>query len=120
MYNRMANAIPDTAGGLGGCVYAWGDNSKCQIGMGKDRSANKIRYRPTQVKDLIDVPVVAIAAGQYHSVALSALGEVYTWGCADDGKLGHPAPPAALPSTANVKPKATSGGRNPISPNPAA
>ena len=120
MYNRMANAIPDTAGGLGGCVYAWGDNSKCQIGMGKDRSANKIRYRPTQVKDLIDVPVVAIAAGQYHSVALSALGEVYTWGCADDGKLGHPAPPAALPPTANVKPKATSGGRNPISPNPAA
>ena len=61
-------------GGLGGCVFAWGDNSKNQLGIGKKMGKNdkaKVRYRPTEVALLSRVPVVSIAAGQYHSVALS-------------------------------------------------
>lgn len=33
----------------------------------------------------------------------AASGEVYTWGCADDGKLGHGSVAGALPPSANVK-----------------
>lgn len=30
-----------------------------------------------------------MAAGQYHSVALSSLGQVFTWGWGIHGQLGH-------------------------------
>ena len=33
--------------------------------------------------------VVAVAAGNYHSMALSAEGHVFTWGYDRDGRLGH-------------------------------
>ncbi|EGB01858.1 hypothetical protein AURANDRAFT_69426, partial [Aureococcus anophagefferens] len=33
--------------------------------------------------------VVAVGAGRTHSLALDADGAVYSWGCGDDGALGH-------------------------------
>jgi alpha-tubulin suppressor-like RCC1 family protein len=36
-----------------------------------------------------DAKVVAVAAGMQHSLALTAGGEVYSWGNAANGRLGH-------------------------------
>lgn len=37
-------------------------------------------------------PIVAVAAGGLHTLALSAEGRVYSWGCNDEKALGHGAP----------------------------
>lgn len=39
-----------------------------------------------------DAKVVALAAGMEHSLALTAGGEVYSWGASTHGRLGHGAP----------------------------
>ena len=41
-----------------------------------------------------DIRVVGIAAGMSHSLALTANGEVYSWGDSAHGRLGHGAPPS--------------------------
>lgn len=33
--------------------------------------------------------IVAVAASNRHSAAVSAAGEVFTWGCNRDGQLGY-------------------------------
>ncbi|CAK4648197.1 unnamed protein product [Aphanomyces euteiches] len=66
-------------------VYAWGANDYGQLGV-----AGAMRYQrsPVPVLALNDLQVVQLAAGDYHSAALTASGEVYTWGAGKDGQLG--------------------------------
>lgn len=46
--------------------------------------------RPRPVTELtLDVPIVDVAAGKYHSAALTASGELFTWGIGKGGRLGH-------------------------------
>ncbi len=33
--------------------------------------------------------IAQISAGRYHSVALASNGALYTWGCGENGQLGH-------------------------------
>lgn len=66
-----------------GEVYAWGDNSYGQLGIG-GRSNKEI---PMQVEGLSDI--IAVSAGDYHSVALSSNGDVYSWGRNTYGQLGN-------------------------------
>ncbi|CCI45586.1 unnamed protein product [Albugo candida] len=40
-------------------------------------------------KALHRTPIINIACGAKHSVALTSAGEVYTWGSGEDGRLGH-------------------------------
>ena len=65
-----------------GTVWAWGSNSKGQLGDGttQDRSA------PVPVAGLTNVYFVA--AGAEHSLAVTADGTVWTWGSNADGQLG--------------------------------
>lgn len=41
------------------------------------------------IATLSGVEIVDIVAGQYHSVALTSTGRVYTWGWGIHGQLGH-------------------------------
>lgn len=75
-------ALSDT-----GRVWAFGSNATGQLGLGGEAAAEP---EPRLVKGLEQV--VAIAAGAEHSLALTAGGEVYSWGCATDGRLGHGKP----------------------------
>ena len=34
--------------------------------------------------------IKAVSAGGIHSSAVSKTGNVFTWGCGSDGRLGHP------------------------------
>jgi len=44
---------------------------------------------PTPVPSMQDRRIISVASGPWHCLALSAQGEVYSWGYNDDGQLGH-------------------------------
>jgi alpha-tubulin suppressor-like RCC1 family protein len=80
-----------------GTVYAWGDNTHAQLGLGAaDAGALMPRWLPARVVALAAVRVAAVAAGSAHSLALSDLGEVFAWGSDAYGQCGVGEPPAAL------------------------
>jgi len=74
-----------------GTVWAWGANSYGKLGDGTtDDSHTAVQvvdpYDPTgYISD-----VVAIAAGDMHSLALKSDGTVWAWGYSNCGQLGHP------------------------------
>ncbi len=67
-----------------GSVLAWGYNSKGQLGDGKTASTD----RPVKVKLPKGTKVTAVAAGYYHSLALTSTGSVLAWGADGEGQLG--------------------------------
>jgi alpha-tubulin suppressor-like RCC1 family protein len=71
--------------GGGGVVYTWGDNLHGQLGLG-DHGFGTNRNVPTEVPGVNEV--VAVAAGSYHSLALSRDGTVMACGRNDKGQLG--------------------------------
>jgi alpha-tubulin suppressor-like RCC1 family protein len=66
-----------------GTVWAWGDNSRGQLG---DGTVGERRETPAPVQGLTDV--VAVAAGEYHSLALKSDGTVWAWGANHYSQLG--------------------------------
>ncbi|KAL9185940.1 hypothetical protein ACHAXT_003717 [Thalassiosira profunda] len=80
-----------------GAVYAWGSNGFGQLGImssssrdvDAENSGSNSRLSPRRVEgELKQSFVVAVAAGDRHSVALTKLGEVYCWGDNRSGQLG--------------------------------
>lgn len=66
-----------------GRVWAWGDNSDGQLGIGTETS----RYLPVQVPELAGI--VAVSSGVDHSAAVRSDGTLWTWGKNDKGQLGN-------------------------------
>ena len=67
-----------------GRVFSWGKNFYGQLGLGDHRDKSS----PQEITHFSDDRIVHIAAGQYHSMALSDTGEVYAWGYNRDHELG--------------------------------
>lgn len=44
---------------------------------------------PTQILSLDQIPIVKVAAGENHTLALSRSGQVFSWGANSFGQLGH-------------------------------
>jgi alpha-tubulin suppressor-like RCC1 family protein len=65
-----------------GTVWAWGYNSKGQLGNGNTTNSN----RPVKVFGLTSV--TAVAADSEHSLAVTSDGSVYGWGNNAFGQLG--------------------------------
>lgn len=66
-----------------GTVWAWGNNTYGQLG--NNESGNNLTT-PVQVSGLTDI--IAVAAGDDHSLALRDDGRVWAWGRNDYGRLG--------------------------------
>lgn len=66
-----------------GTVWAWGNNEYGQLGAVTAQVDNPI---PVQVSNLQNI--IAIAAGDYHSLALGSDGRVWSWGRNNKGQLG--------------------------------
>jgi alpha-tubulin suppressor-like RCC1 family protein len=83
-----------------GHVWSWGYNAQGQLGNGS--SDGNPHSTPTQISGLSSI--VAVAAGQYHSLALDSSGNLWSWGYNGDGELGngssdgspHPTPAIAV------------------------
>ncbi|ACL23605.1 RCC1 domain-containing protein [Chloroflexus aggregans] len=93
------------AGGLHTCalmssggVWCWGRNDSGQLGDGSDTDSST----PVAVSGLPS-GVTAIAAGDYHTCALTGSGEVWCWGGNGFGQLGDGT------TTARSTPAAVSG-----------
>ncbi|EFJ39861.1 hypothetical protein VOLCADRAFT_108456 [Volvox carteri f. nagariensis] len=67
-----------------GRVLSWGMNDYGQLGNGSTTYATT----PRPVLDMEGVVVADIAAGGWHSCALSSAGEVWVWGRGEYGRLG--------------------------------
>ncbi|KAF4042880.1 Regulator of chromosome condensation (RCC1) repeat [Phytophthora infestans] len=74
---------------LNGHVFAWGSNSKGQLGFLSPGTPSTAVETPTVVGDLRGVYMSSVACGEYHSLALSSDGRVFSWGCNKYGKLGR-------------------------------
>ncbi|KAI8472010.1 MAG: regulator of chromosome condensation 1/beta-lactamase-inhibitor protein II [Monoraphidium minutum] len=70
-----------------GTLWACGHNSKGQLGIGNVEDTFDLRPLYGALRGY---RVVAAAAGQHHSMALSSDGSLFTWGCGSDGQLGQP------------------------------
>lgn len=67
----------------GGAVWCWGANANGQLGDGGTQEQRS----PVAVTGLAE-EMRALAAGAYHTCALSAAGRVYCWGQNQAGQLG--------------------------------
>src|SRR5439155_15515248 len=68
-----------------GALYAWGEGTWGQLGIGSTEKQNP----PTRV--LIDTVVLSVAVGERHGLALDREGGVWSWGQNLHGELGtHP------------------------------
>ena len=56
---------------------------------GSAAGASTVSVPPTLVSSMQDKRIVSVASGYRHYLALSAEGEVYSWGNGSDGALGH-------------------------------
>ena len=81
-----AEAAPAT-GGTGTTVYAWGGGCAAALG-GVPLDGYGVCAFPSPVRGLPD-DVVAVAAGEGCSAAVTSGGELYTWGAGRAGRLGH-------------------------------
>lgn len=78
-----------------GGLYSFGSNRFGQLGRATDDNSNNPssgatdqRALPRRVDDLRHDFIIAVAAGDRHSVALTKRGEVYCWGDSRAGQLG--------------------------------
>ncbi|XP_066245482.1 uncharacterized protein ca [Euwallacea similis] len=67
-------------------VFAWGSNSHGQLGLGPHLQETPY---PQLITSIAHLKIVDICAGQYHNLALTCSGKVYSWGWGIHGQLGH-------------------------------
>ena len=68
-----------------GSVWSWGDGGSDRLGHGDQQD----QLLPKKVEAFAGQHVVAVSAGPYHSLAITADGDVFAWGAGESGCLGH-------------------------------
>ena len=81
-----AGAYTSLAIGSDGRAYAWGDNAFGEVG--NSTITAPYSSTPVQVSTPATGTIVAIAAGQYHDLAIRSNGNIFAWGYNNDGQLG--------------------------------
>ncbi|XP_005373242.1 PREDICTED: alsin isoform X2 [Chinchilla lanigera] len=82
-------------------VWSWGRGKDGQLGHGDVLP----RLQPLCVKCLDGKEVIHLEAGGYHSIALTAKSQVYSWGNNTFGQLAHSDFPTTVPRLAKVSSK---------------
>eukprot|EP00164_Ancoracysta_twista_P014131 GFYU01022881.1.p1 GENE.GFYU01022881.1~~GFYU01022881.1.p1 ORF type:complete len:970 (-),score=233.91 GFYU01022881.1:90-2999(-) len=76
-----------------GQVFAWGKGDEGQLGHGGDiESPDAVPANegaPSIVHGLFSATIIEVRAGKNHTLALSDLGHIYSWGRGNEGQLGH-------------------------------
>ncbi|XP_054405640.1 alsin isoform X3 [Pongo abelii] len=79
-------------------VWTWGKGKEGQLGHGDVLP----RLQPLCVKCLDGKEIIHLEAGGYHSLALTAKSQVYSWGSNTFGQLGHSDFPTTVPRLAKL------------------
>ncbi|WP_147443554.1 RCC1 domain-containing protein [Corallococcus sicarius] len=80
-----------------GTVWAWGDNSQGQLGLGTTGGTNLLaRQLPGLTR------IISVAAGRQHALALREDGTVWAWGSNLMGQVGAGAEAGAVPAPVQV------------------
>lgn len=69
-----------------GVIFSFGNGGQGQLGHGTITS----EAEPRTLEALEGVTIVQVAAGGWHSMALSDIGDIYIWGWNEKGQLGLP------------------------------
>ncbi|KAG0591247.1 hypothetical protein KC19_1G161100 [Ceratodon purpureus] len=72
-----------------GQVYTFGDNTSGCCGIGMRAAELRAVLKPTHVRTLRNIPCQQVTTGKSFTMAITRLGEVYSWGCNTYGQLGH-------------------------------
>lgn len=67
-----------------GDVYSWGNGFRGQLG----HDVLRLEETPVLIEALAGIKINFIAAGGWHSAAISAFGDLYAWGFNSNGQLG--------------------------------
>ena len=70
-------------------IYAWGRFYKPENKKDKIMSTSGDYAYPTLMESLSNESIIKISAGNNHSMAITELGDLYTWGEGIYGQLGH-------------------------------
>ena len=65
-------------------IYTFGCNDAGQLGIGSLSSTAV----PTLPQSLSTTPIISVSCGVNHTVCVSRLGEAYSWGWGENGRLG--------------------------------
>ena len=65
--------------------WSWGRGDDGRLGHGDEQA----QWQPTKVEAFAGQRVVAVTAANDHSLAITADGAVWSWGCGNSGRLGH-------------------------------
>ena len=88
-YKIHAARIEERYGSWKGHVWTFGSGDCGQLAHGVEKDKDLMVHFPRQVLNLKATHITRIACGGLHSVAVDAVGQIYTWGCNDDGALGR-------------------------------
>ena len=70
-------------------VYSSRHSDDALASKGLDLLGQQLRLLPKKIEAFAGQRVVAVLAGEDHSLAITADGAVFTWGKGEDGCLGH-------------------------------
>ncbi|XP_065655109.1 alsin isoform X2 [Hydra vulgaris] len=85
LFHLIDNEEDNVKGSTNTEVWSWGKNTYGQLGLG-DLSN---RCEPTLINKLKGKNIIQVTAGSDHSIALTAHGQVYSWGDNTYGQLTH-------------------------------
>ena len=68
-----------------GAVWSWGSGDDGRLGHGD----TQLQLLPKKVEAFAGRSVIAVSAGDSHSLAITADGAVWSWGFGTFGMLGH-------------------------------
>lgn len=78
-------------------VFAWGNNSFAQCGLGIDPKKFQRISQPREIAWLADKEIIQVTCGSYFALALSASGYVYSWGTIECCGMGLEPDPKLVP-----------------------
>ena len=70
-------------------VLTFGSGDCGQLAHGVEDDADMMVKYPRVVRSLQNKSIIRVSCGGIHSAAVTTEGEVFTWGCNDDGALGR-------------------------------
>ncbi|CAH0480422.1 unnamed protein product [Peronospora belbahrii] len=87
-YLNYALVIEASFGDHTGQILTFGSGDCGQLGHGVEEDDLMVPY-PRVIRSLACHKILRVACGGLHSAAITEIGEVYTWGCNDDGAVGR-------------------------------